>query len=84
MLLLQTNVKWIKTDHLDEIAIDDQIAIVEAKADEETVRVVQVDQAAAVHHLQVVLQGVQAQVLVLLDRDLGTRKVSVWIFQTDK
>ena len=83
MLPLQRNVKWTKTDHQGVIAIADLIGIVEAKADEETVLAVQVDQAAVVHHPQVVLQGVQAQVRVLLDQDLGTRKVSLKAFLTD-
>ena len=84
MLLLQRNVKWTKTDLLDEIAIADQIAIEEAKAEEETVLAVQVDQAAAVHHPQVVHQGVQAQVRVLLDPDLGTKKVNLYFIKKCK
>ena len=83
MLLLQRNVKWTKTDPQGEIAIADLIAIAEAKADEETVLAVQVDQAAVVHHPQVVHQGVQAQVRVPLDPDLEIRKVSLYFFKND-
>ena len=81
VLFLRRNVKWTKTDLLDEIAIADQIAIAEAKAEEETVLAVQVDQAVVVHHPQVVHQGVQAQVRVPLDPDLGIRKVSLYFFK---
>ena len=84
MLLLQRNVKWTKTDLQGETAIADLIAIAEAKADEETVLAVQVDQAAVVHHPQVVHQGVQAQVRVPLGPDLEIRKVSLYFIKKCK